>query len=165
MPFILSEGNISNICVLSQCIVYWIHLQNIHTFTYQKTLVHKLLLLVFKNVESLHCILKWLSFLLSPSFWKLEISLFCITHCYFFYSGPVKIDNEVVFFENLSENEINFSLQLLDKKVVIKNDSYYRTSLTEKVICIFDIYNFFMLHPTDGKVIFNQRILRKTYWL
>ena len=27
-----------NICVLFQCTVYWIHFQNIHTFTYQKTL-------------------------------------------------------------------------------------------------------------------------------
>ena len=25
------------ICVLSQCIVYWIQFQNVHTFTYQKT--------------------------------------------------------------------------------------------------------------------------------
>ena len=24
------------VCVLSQCIVYWIHFQNIHTFTYQE---------------------------------------------------------------------------------------------------------------------------------
>ena len=42
-----------NICVLSQCILYWIHFQNIHTFTYQKTLLYTLLLLVFKIVESL----------------------------------------------------------------------------------------------------------------
>ena len=42
-----------NIWVLSQCIVYWIHFQNIHTFTYQKTLLHILFLLVFKIVESL----------------------------------------------------------------------------------------------------------------
>ena len=34
------------------------HFQNIHTFTYQKTLLHTLLLLVFKIVESLQCILK-----------------------------------------------------------------------------------------------------------
>ena len=30
---------------------------NIHTFTYQKTLLHKLLLLILKIVESLQCIL------------------------------------------------------------------------------------------------------------
>ena len=35
------------ICALSQCIVYWIHFQNIHTFTYKKTLLHTLLLLKF----------------------------------------------------------------------------------------------------------------------
>ena len=39
LPFILSEGIFFfNICVLFQCTVYWIHFQNIHTFTYQKTL-------------------------------------------------------------------------------------------------------------------------------
>ena len=48
VPFILSEGNVFNICVLSQCIVYWIHFQNIHTFTYQNALLHTLLLLVFR---------------------------------------------------------------------------------------------------------------------
>ena len=47
-----------NICVLSQCIVCWIRFQNIHTVTYQKTLLHTLLLLVFKIVKRLHCILK-----------------------------------------------------------------------------------------------------------
>ena len=57
VPFILSEGNIFNICVLSQSIVYWIHFQNIHTFTYQKTLPHTPLQLVFKIVENLQCIL------------------------------------------------------------------------------------------------------------
>ena len=31
--FILSEGSFLNICVLSQCILYWIHFQNIHIFT------------------------------------------------------------------------------------------------------------------------------------
>ena len=33
---ILSKANFFKICVLSQCRVYWIHFQNIHTFTYQK---------------------------------------------------------------------------------------------------------------------------------
>ena len=36
--------------------VYWINFQNIHTLTYQKTLLHTLLLLVFKIVESLQYI-------------------------------------------------------------------------------------------------------------
>ena len=42
VPFIFSEGNFFNICVLSWCIVYWIHFQNIYTFTYHKTLLHTL---------------------------------------------------------------------------------------------------------------------------
>ena len=42
-----------NIWVLSQCIMYGINFQNIYTFTYQKTLLHTFLLLVFKIVESL----------------------------------------------------------------------------------------------------------------
>ena len=46
------------ICVLSQCTVYWIHFQNIHTFTFQKVLLHTFLLLVSKKDESLQCILK-----------------------------------------------------------------------------------------------------------
>ena len=57
VPFIFSEGKFFKICVLSQFIVYWIHFQKIHTFTYQKTLLHKLLLLVLEIVESLQCIL------------------------------------------------------------------------------------------------------------
>ena len=56
--FIFSEGIFFNICVLSQCILYWIHFQNIHTFTYQKTLLNTLLLLVFKFIESLQRIFK-----------------------------------------------------------------------------------------------------------
>ena len=58
VPFILSEENVFNICLLSQCIVYWIHFQNIHTSRFQKTLPHTLLVLAFKIVESLQCILK-----------------------------------------------------------------------------------------------------------
>ena len=44
LPVIWSEG----IYVLSQCILYWIHFQNIHTFMYQKTLLHKLSYLLLK---------------------------------------------------------------------------------------------------------------------
>ena len=46
------------ICALSQCIVYWIHFQNIHTFTYQKTLLYTFLLLVFKVLEIFQCVFK-----------------------------------------------------------------------------------------------------------
>ena len=42
VPFILSKGNFSNICGFFQCIVYWIHFLKIHTFTYQKALLHTL---------------------------------------------------------------------------------------------------------------------------
>ena len=58
LPFILSQGNFFNIVVLSQCIVYWIYFQNIHTFTYQKALLHTLLLLVFKIVKASRVSLK-----------------------------------------------------------------------------------------------------------
>ena len=36
VPYIFSEGSFFNICDLSQCIVYWTHFQDIHTFTHQK---------------------------------------------------------------------------------------------------------------------------------
>ena len=57
VPFILPKGYFFNICVLSQWIVYWIQFQIIFTFTYQKTLLHTLLLLVFKIIKSFQCIL------------------------------------------------------------------------------------------------------------
>ena len=44
---ILSEG-IFLTCALSKCIVYWIHFQNIHTFTYQKALLHTFFCLFLK---------------------------------------------------------------------------------------------------------------------
>ena len=50
-----------NIWLLSQCMVYWINFQNIYTFTNQNTLLHILLLVVFKTTESLECILKKVS--------------------------------------------------------------------------------------------------------
>ena len=36
----------------SQCIVYWIHLQNIHTCTHQKTLLHILLWLFLRSSKA-----------------------------------------------------------------------------------------------------------------
>ena len=42
--------------------LYFINFKNIYTFTYQKTLLHTLLLLDFKIIESLQCILKWINF-------------------------------------------------------------------------------------------------------
>ena len=69
---ILSEGKFFKICALSQWIDYWIHFQNLNTFTYQKTLLHILLLLVSKIVESFQCILnaKSLRKFYLPSLWK-----------------------------------------------------------------------------------------------
>ena len=53
LPFILPEGNLFKICVLSQYIVYWIHFQNIHTFTYKKAFLLALLCL-FLSVSLIH---------------------------------------------------------------------------------------------------------------
>ena len=48
------KGNFFNICVLSQCIMYWIKFQNIHTFTYQKTLLYTLFCLFLKSLIALN---------------------------------------------------------------------------------------------------------------
>ena len=53
---ILSEENFFKVCVLFECIVYWINSQNIYTFAYQTTLLHRVLLPVFKIVERFQCI-------------------------------------------------------------------------------------------------------------
>ena len=45
------------ICILSQCIVYWIKFQNIYMFTYQQTLLLIHFWFIFKIVESIHYIL------------------------------------------------------------------------------------------------------------
>ena len=52
VPFVLSEGNLFNIYILSQCMVYWIHFQNIHTFAYQNTLLYTLLLMLLKSSKA-----------------------------------------------------------------------------------------------------------------
>ena len=52
VPFILSELKFFNICILSQCIVYWIHFQNTHTFTYQKALLRILLCFFLKSLKA-----------------------------------------------------------------------------------------------------------------
>ena len=44
--------NFFNICVLSQCIEYWIHFQKIHLFTCQKTLLNTLLCLFLKSPKA-----------------------------------------------------------------------------------------------------------------
>ena len=72
LPFILSKGNVFDICVLSRCIVYWIHFQNIHTFTYQKTLLHTLFCLFFKIVENLQCNFKFVRYGISTILYSLH---------------------------------------------------------------------------------------------
>ena len=44
--------NCFNICVLSQFIVYWIHFQSIHTFTYKKTLLLTLFCFFWKSSKA-----------------------------------------------------------------------------------------------------------------
>ena len=54
VTFVMSKGIFFNIGVLSQCIVYWINFQNIHTFTYPKILLHTFIhfcCLVFKSLK------------------------------------------------------------------------------------------------------------------
>ena len=59
VPFLfLSKRKFFNICVLSQCIVYWIYFWNIHTFTYQKTLLHTLFRLFLKSAKAFSVSLK-----------------------------------------------------------------------------------------------------------
>ena len=55
VPFIWSEGNFFNMCFISMYIVS--NTPSVHTFTYRKILLHTLLLLGFKIVESLQCII------------------------------------------------------------------------------------------------------------
>ena len=63
------ETNLFNIRILSQCLVCWIHSQNIHTFTYTNFILINItsytFLLVFRIAENLKCILNEI---LVPSF-------------------------------------------------------------------------------------------------
>ena len=68
VPIILSKGNFFNICVLSQCKLYWIPFQNIYTFSYIiKDITLYTFSLIFKIVESLKCILNFRKFHLKSS--------------------------------------------------------------------------------------------------
>ena len=53
VPFYFIRRIFFNICVLSQGIVHWIDFQNIHTFTYQKTLLYTLFYLFLKSLKAL----------------------------------------------------------------------------------------------------------------
>ena len=62
VPFILSEGNFFNICLLSQYVVFWIHFQNIHTLHIKKHHFIHFYCLFLKSLKtlsvSLRCELK-----------------------------------------------------------------------------------------------------------
>ena len=58
-----------NICVLFRCVVYWIHFQNIHAFTYQKTLLSTLFCLFLESSKAFS-----VSLIISP----LSLHNFCI---------------------------------------------------------------------------------------
>ena len=83
--------------VLSQCIVYWIHFQNqnIHTFTYQKSLLYTLLSIVFKIVESLKCILNlnWAIIMANCNYWACKSYMFASSfeQCSLTYSNLQKL--------------------------------------------------------------------------
>lgn len=62
----------------------------------------------------------------------------CILNQFLWYNRYIKIDNDV-FFKKFSEKGVNCPMQLFHENWVIKNGAYWRTSLTLKVICIFDI--------------------------
>ena len=50
--FTLSKRIFSTFFVLSQCMLYWIHFQNIHTFTYQKALLYTLFCRFLKSSKA-----------------------------------------------------------------------------------------------------------------
>ena len=52
VPLILFKENFFNICVLFKCTVCWMYFQNIHAFTYQKTLLHTLFGLFLKSLKA-----------------------------------------------------------------------------------------------------------------
>ena len=109
VPLILSKGFFFNICVLSQCILYWIHFQNKHTFTYQKALLHTRFCLFLKSskvfsVSLKHRVSLWLyliQYLLkSENLGHSSISFVCIERNVFsawvsmkiYFPGKVKLD-------------------------------------------------------------------------
>ena len=84
VPFIFSNGNFFNISVLSQCIVYWIHFQNIHTLTDRKILLYTLFSLFLKSPKAFSVSLnknrEWKNItVMSWCSWKIKIKLFWVT--------------------------------------------------------------------------------------
>ena len=109
VPLILSKGIFFNICVLFQCIVYWIQFQNKRTFTYQKALLHTRFCLFLKSSKAFSLSLKhrvslWIyliQYLLkSENLGHSSISSVCIERNVFsvwasmkmYFTGKVKLD-------------------------------------------------------------------------
>ena len=92
VPFILPDGNFFKNCVLSQCLVYWVHSQNILTFTNQKILLHCCLFLKSSkafsvSLNSFVIFLVW-SFLNMSNFVYSSFQSF--SFCCFFMRFPKK---------------------------------------------------------------------------
>ena len=100
IPLILSEAIFFNIFVLSQCIVYWINFQNIHSCSYQKPLLYTLFCLFFKLSQAFSVssstvsFLKYFGLMMPAIVWiKMKISKECLQSKFFFRAnseGPQK---------------------------------------------------------------------------
>ena len=106
VPFILSEGNFFNICVLSQCRVYWMRFQNIHTFTYQRALLHTLICLFLKFSKP--CILK--SFGISLG--NFDITCLLLINTLRLTCGKNKIWSNIKIFQNIITMIVDTKFQL-----------------------------------------------------
>ena len=70
VPLFYPKEIFLTICVLSQCIVYWLHFQNIHTFTNQKTLLHIFFCSFFKSSKVFSVSLRMKNFNTMRVHWK-----------------------------------------------------------------------------------------------
>ena len=70
VPLFYPKEIFLTICVLSQCIVYWLHFQNIHTFTNQKTLLHIFFYSFFKSSKVFSVSLRMKNFNIMRVHWK-----------------------------------------------------------------------------------------------
>ena len=119
-----------NIFVLSRCIVYWIHFQNKHVFTYQKTLLHSLFCLFLKLLKAFGVSLKSVLLLLLVNFVSglrvklMNISLIVniwssFTHLHGFLL-PVQLPYFIGFTFFVCTNRINLlNLELSSNRLVI----------------------------------------------
>ena len=128
--FIMTEGNFFNICVLSQCIVYCIHFQNIHTFTYQKTLLYSLQLLALKIFKSLQCILKGcVCYIFARLFLGLNEIICQIKKSVFYFPSKPLFVLEKIKFQN--SNIFNFHDVIKKKKSILRNNLGSKQSVSE----------------------------------